>query len=247
MNRTACTATGQQVALLIGVIHDVARGRRMPREDFEDFAQSVHLKLLERHYDVFERFKGRSSLKTYLTVVVKRMLLDWQNKAYGKWRPTVFTRRFGEHAIALERLINRDHYSADEAIEMVGLRPSAPSPTELRRIADRIPRRRRVCNVPAEAADEAVVVEFADPVAAAERARADAWISSRLEAAIGHLSVEDQRLIVMRYRNGQTVQDLARVLQADAPGLYRRFARVLRSLRNNLASHGIRSSRAELQ
>jgi RNA polymerase sigma factor (sigma-70 family) len=245
MNHTAATPTGQQVTLLIRVIQDVARGRRLSREDFEDFAQSVHLRLLERHFDVFDRFKGRSSLKTYLRVVVKRLLLDWQNKAYGKWRPTVATKRFGEHAVALERLINRDQYSAEEAIAIVGLRPSAPSTRVLRRIADQVPRRQRVYNVPIDVAASAFV-DFRDPVVAAERDLADAWISNRLKAAIRCLSDEDQRLVAMRYREGQTVQELARRLQEDAPALYRRFAKVLRSLRSTLASEGICHSRAEL-
>ena len=77
----------------------------------------MQLKFLERGYDVLRRFEGRSSLKTYLTVVVRRLLLDWQDHTYGKWRPTATALRLGPHAVHLERLMNRDTYSAVEAVQ----------------------------------------------------------------------------------------------------------------------------------
>jgi len=70
------------------VIRQVCRTSRLRPEDQEDFAQSVHVRLLERNYDVIRRFAARSSLRTYLTVVVRRMLLDWRNANQGKWRPS---------------------------------------------------------------------------------------------------------------------------------------------------------------
>jgi len=80
--------TPEELSLLDTVIRAVARARRLACGDFQDFAQTVHLKLLERRYDAFSRFRGDSSLRTYLTVVVTRILLDWRNARYGKWRPS---------------------------------------------------------------------------------------------------------------------------------------------------------------
>ena len=67
----------------------------------------------ERGYDIIDRFEGRSSLRTYLTVVISRMLLDWRNSKYGKWRPSKAALSLGEHAVDLERLMSRDGYTAD--------------------------------------------------------------------------------------------------------------------------------------
>jgi len=68
--------TPEQLATLDSVIRQVARAGRLQPHDADDFSQSVHVRLIERQYDVFDRFDGRSSLRTYLTVVVRRLLLD---------------------------------------------------------------------------------------------------------------------------------------------------------------------------
>ena len=46
-----------------------------------------------------------------------RLLLDWRNSQYGKWRPSRQATRLGRHAITLERLMSRDSLSAAEAVE----------------------------------------------------------------------------------------------------------------------------------
>ena len=103
--------TATQLTLLDSVIAAVARVHRLKREDRDDFAQSAHLRLAERRYDVFARFAGRSSLRTFLTVVVTRLLLDWRNGQRGKWRPSAEARRRGTWAVELERLVFRDGYT----------------------------------------------------------------------------------------------------------------------------------------
>ena len=71
--------TSAELTMLAEVIRGVARSHRLKPDEADDFGQTVHLRLLARNYDVFARFAGRSSLKTYLTVVVVRVLLDWRN------------------------------------------------------------------------------------------------------------------------------------------------------------------------
>ena len=61
--------TPEELSLLDTVIRAVARARRLGCGDFQDFAQTVHLKLIERRYDAFSRFRGDSSLRTYLAAV----------------------------------------------------------------------------------------------------------------------------------------------------------------------------------
>src|SRR4029453_14108130 len=45
------------------------------------------LRLVEDDYDVLRRFQARSSLPTYVTVVIQRLFLDYRNRLWGKWRP----------------------------------------------------------------------------------------------------------------------------------------------------------------
>ena len=77
MSDTSTFPPADGLATLAQVLRQIARRHRLTREDTEDFLQTAHLKLIERDYEVFRRFKGRSSLRTYLLVVCTRLLLDW--------------------------------------------------------------------------------------------------------------------------------------------------------------------------
>jgi DNA-directed RNA polymerase specialized sigma24 family protein len=71
--------TAHQLDLLSHVVRDVARFQRLSPEDAQDFAQSVQGWLLEQGCDTFSRYTGRSSLRTYLTIIVTRLFLEWRN------------------------------------------------------------------------------------------------------------------------------------------------------------------------
>jgi RNA polymerase sigma-70 factor (ECF subfamily) len=63
----------------LGLIYHViqhaayARSRTLSSEDVEDIASEVFLKIVDNDYAVLKRFKGISSLPTYLTVIVRRI------------------------------------------------------------------------------------------------------------------------------------------------------------------------------
>ena len=142
MSCTSNPPSPDDLELLSHVLREVARSRRLSPEDAQDFIQTAQMKLLERNYDIFCRFSGRSSLRTYLTVVVTRLLLDWRNSVYGKWRASaaaVTLGRFGGPTGAARRV--RDGYTMDEAIGVVLGGRNAPARGELLRIAERLPRR----------------------------------------------------------------------------------------------------------
>jgi RNA polymerase sigma factor (sigma-70 family) len=224
--------------LLCQVTRDVARSRRLSPDDAEDFAQTVHLRLLEREYDVLRQFNGQSSLRTYLTVVVNRMLLDWRNATWGKWRASAAARRLGEAAVALERLIHRDGFTANEAVEMLRSTRHAPSADDLRRLLDTLPPRVRRRTVPDDEARETCAIPFEDPVDAAERQRTGRTRRMALRAALRQLPADDRRLVHLRYHRGHSVQAISRALHMDPKHLYRRFDRVRRTLRQSVARSG---------
>ena len=49
-----------------------ARSRTLSSEDVEDIAAEIFLKIVDRDYNVLKKFKGISSLPTYLTVLARR-------------------------------------------------------------------------------------------------------------------------------------------------------------------------------
>jgi len=214
--------------VLCKVIDAVARTSGLTASHAEDFSQWVHLTLLERDYEPLTRFAGRSTLQTYLTVVVRRLLLDWRNAEFGKWRPSRWARRIGGAAIDLDRLITRDGHRMDEAIAILQDRPGAPAPAVLRELANRIPRRNRRRYVPYLEAERPA--NFEDPVQAEETSIARRKLLGLLKDACQQLSPADRDLL-LRFVRDLPVVTIARLLGVPAKRLYARIDRVVLSMR----------------
>ena len=62
------------MGLIYHVIQHVAyaRSRLLSSEDVEDVAAEILLKIVDNDYAVLKKFKGMSSLPTYLTVIARR-------------------------------------------------------------------------------------------------------------------------------------------------------------------------------
>jgi RNA polymerase sigma factor (sigma-70 family) len=234
--------TPEQLELLDGVIRHVARTGRLQPQHIEDFSQSVHVKLLERNYNVFTRFDGRSSLRTFLTVVVRRLLLDWRNAVQGKWRSSTAATRLGAAAVSLERLIYRDALHASEAIQVLRSRGCVESTADLRDLCDKLPKRTPKRMVSDERLADLCHTAFEDPIDAARRNQSRRQAFALLAKIIRELPPEDRWLLRVRYQRTQSLQSLAGVLQVDPKVLYRRCDRVVRSLRRSLESAGVSGS-----
>jgi RNA polymerase sigma factor (sigma-70 family) len=220
----------EDLRLLTSVIRDVARVRRLSLVDRQDFAQSVQLRFVERNYVAFARFRGESSLRTYLTVVVTRLLLDWRVAKYGKWRPSAAALRNGPVAVRLDRLMNREGYTRDEAIEILKTTTDV-APRELEIVAERVPWRPRPRMVEEDVLRPLRAVAFRDPIQAREQYEEERRQSVALGRACRQLSLEDQRLIALRYKSALTVREISQLLQTDQKALYRRFDRLVIRLR----------------
>ena len=229
--------SADDLALLSAVIRDVSRTHRLREPDAQDFSQNVQLRLIERQYDIFQHFDGRGSLRGYLTVVITRLLLDWRNAVHGKWRPTAAARRAGPLAVALDRLINRDGNSIDEAVLV--LQPGAAATTAaLHDLADRVPRRPRRRFVSEDALLEHPD-PFHDPVERREAATARQRSHAALARACGQLDADDRRLIALRFQRSCSVQQIGRMMKVDPRRLYRRFDRTFRALRAAMRDAGV--------
>lgn len=65
------------LGLVVHVIHHTAQTRsiQLPQPDAEDLASEVFLAILGDDYGILRRFRGESSLATYLTVVARRVVV----------------------------------------------------------------------------------------------------------------------------------------------------------------------------
>jgi RNA polymerase sigma factor (sigma-70 family) len=238
MPECSCYPGAQNLALLSLVIRDVARLHRLARPDADDFGQTVHLKFIERNYDVFTRFRGDSSLRTYLTTVVTRALLDWRNARYGKWRPSAAATRLGPDAVRLDRWINRDGYTPGEAVELAHQATGA-SIEALRTLAAALPRRAKSRLLDAAHLQQAPSQAFEDPVEARQRRQRDCEAQRALGQAYRQLPLDEQRLLSLRYRSRLSVRQISETLHTDQKALYRQFDRVVSKLRHALAHHPV--------
>lgn len=224
--------------LLSQVIEAVARTSGLPPDDADDFIQHAHLRLLERGYAPLALFSGQCSLRTYLTVVVKRLLLDWRNSRFGKWRPSTLATRLGPAAVALDRLITRDGHPVDEAVAILEGRPAAPDARTLRGIAEQLPGRSRVRMVPTDDMESLSIADFIDPIERAQSMAVRQDAVRALRRACRMLTERERRLLHLRFDRRLSVADIAALLGEPAKPLYRQLERIIARLRCAMQTHG---------
>jgi RNA polymerase sigma factor (sigma-70 family) len=210
--------------------------------DADDFSSYVTLRMVEDDYEVFSRFQGRASLRTYLTVVIQRMLLDYRVRAWGRWRPSAEAKRCGALAIRLEELLVRDGWAFDEACELLKTNHGlAVTREELERLAERLPSRapRRFESDDALASVAAEDRAADELVKESDRQELAARVSRVLQSVMTGLSQEDQLILVFRFEDGRTVAEIATTLGLESKALYRRVGALLVQLREALEAEGI--------
>jgi RNA polymerase sigma factor (sigma-70 family) len=231
-----------EFATIERVIGFIAARRRLRTSDAEDFASHAKMKLIENNYAVLRKFEGRSSLRTYLTVVVQRMYVDYCAATRGRWRPSAEARRAGEVGIILEQLLWRDGFSLDEACEILGTNYQVTvDKAELERIAALLPpRTRRQFESDASLAEEAAAAPGADAlVEHRERSDVARRISAVLKRLVDEAEPHDRLILVLRFADQRTVPEIASLLRLDQKRLYRRLDDLLRQIRNALHADGI--------
>jgi RNA polymerase sigma factor (sigma-70 family) len=210
--------------------------------DAEDFTSEVRLRLLQDDYAVLRKYRGASSITTFLTVVIANLFRDYRIRMWGKWRPSAEARRQGEVAVLLETAVYRDGRSFEEActaLEQSGRVKG--NRTELRAILNRLPHRtpRRVAEDDAKLAD-VPGPEAADGDLLERERRAELTTAEQaLRRAVARLDPEDQLIIRLRFFEGMSVADLAEGLGLPQKPLYPRIQRLLTALSVSLSSEGI--------
>jgi RNA polymerase sigma factor for flagellar operon FliA len=224
------------------VIRYVCQRQRLSGSEAEEFDSEVKLRLVDHDYEVLRKFQHRSSLRTYLTIVIQRLYLDYRNHLWGKWRPSAEAQRLGPIAVRLETLMTRDGFSFDQACEHLRTNEHiAVSESHLSAIVMRLPARSRRAMVGEEAleavADTTSRVD--DRLVSSEQRTDVRRISNALTVAIRSLSDQDRVILRLRFQDGIAVANIARALHLDQKPLYRRFDTLLRRLRAALEAAGI--------
>jgi RNA polymerase sigma factor (sigma-70 family) len=231
------------LGLIERIIASVCRRHGIRGDDAAELASWIKLKLIEGDYAILSKFRGESSLATYLTVVIAMLHREYRVQQWGRWRPSAAARRRGPLAIRLETLVHRDGCGLEEAANV--LRTSGETELTDRALAAllaELPRRAplRPATLGAEAASEVRAAASADDVLQAGEADAEREATERAMArALERLSPEDALIVRMRFWDGMSVADIARALRVPAKPLYRRIDAALVSLRDILERAGI--------
>ena len=220
----------------------VCRRHRLSGAEAEDFKAEVHFHFIERNSEVLRRFEGRSSLRTFLSVVIQRLFLDYRNRLWGKWRPSAEARRVGPTAMLVERLVSRDGWTLDQVLQMLRINHQLTIDGALlafcERLSARGPGRQFVPECEADQV-ESVTPSPEDNVLRAEQGFRAKRVRAALARALQALRPEERLILKMRFDDGVPVADIARALHLDQKRLYRTIERLLADLRALLKAEGV--------
>jgi RNA polymerase sigma factor (sigma-70 family) len=230
----------ENLPLIEQIIDHCCRRAHFTLQEAEDFGGHVRLKLVEDDYRVFREFRGRSSIKTYLTVTIKRLLLDYQNHIWGKWRPSAEAERLGPVAIKMERLLVRDELSFDEVCNILRGEGVEMTVLELADLRAKLPPRSLRRFVSEERLQDEINREPRpdERLEGKERAGFRRRVFALLLQALKILTSEEQ--VLVRMRTEFKVSEIARLRGMEQKSLYKRLEKIYEKLRKELERHGIR-------
>lgn len=227
----------------------VARRYGFSPDDTADLTSWIRLRLVEDDYAALRKFRGESSMATYLSVCVAMLVRDYRVAHWGRWRPSASARRIGDLAVRLETLVFRNGHPLQQAAEILrtaGL--TTKTDRELATMLASFPNRGplRPVEVAADTVESMPSGTAADAPMETERLDAQREQSRQhLEAALADLSPEDRLVVKLRYWDSLSVADIARGLGLDQKALYRRLERLLVQLRRLLALRGFKPEHLE--
>jgi RNA polymerase sigma factor (sigma-70 family) len=207
------------------IVAIVARRFHLSSADAEDLVSTTMIKLADRDYHALRQFEGRSTIETFLTVIVDRACQDHVDKARGRYRSTVGARRLGEIAVWLEMYMKRDHMPFKEACAVLRAKHGVTlSDFELEQLAEQLPTRFRR-RIEGEAALAGLVsLDSADAlILEHERAMLVARAEAIIARTLATWPTEDAIIFRMRCSDGRQVADIARARQLEQKPLYRRI------------------------
>jgi len=228
------------IALIERILSIIARRHSLSRTEAEDFGAWVKARLIETDYAVLRKFAGRSTLSTYLTVVLTNSFRDYRNSVWGRWRPSAAAVRLGPTGIRLEELLYRDDHTLREAIAVLHSAGCELSESELSRLAVKIPPRQHPTEVGLEKVDESAVGIGVAPPTSSDTAA----VIEALRAVVQQLPPDERVITRMRFWDDLSVADIARALGLEQKPLYRKLESIQDRLRTWLEARGIDRERA---
>src|SRR5689334_7137358 len=173
-------------------------------------------------------------------MVIERLSFDFCAEKWGRWRPSAMAERLGPIAVLLEQLVTRDGHTVEEAMELVRTRHDAGQTYgELRKIWEQLPTRVRTTEVGEEAAATLSGNETSEStIENAERQKGIDRLQRILETAFAEIPAQDRVLIALRFDEGLSMVEIAKLLNSSVPTLHRKLDKGIKHLRLALTQSG---------
>lgn len=227
------------------VVKIVCWRHNITSEDVQDFSQHVHLMLIENNYRRIRAYRGdvndHALFKGYLRTVIARISLDRLRNKLGKWHPSPEAIKLGKIAEHLEKLVNRNKYSIEEAYHKLpnSLRILI-SLDDAHTLYDKLPIRQ---SRPQEVDDpEEPVNRESDPKPNPEELVKKKQIIELICLMLQSLTPDDRLLLKMHFYDDLKISVIARQLSKDNQQLYRRMNVILQKFREKLLQSGFKES-----
>lgn len=222
------------------VLAHIRRRHRLTPDAADEFSSWARLRLFEDDCAILRKFRGQSTLRTYLTTVLVHLFLDWRNAQWGRWRPTALARRVGPLAIELERLVLRDGRDYEEAVEVLLSTSAAASRVACDQTWAQLKRQPVRRMTTSDALVEVPAPVDSHPAADFESVQQKAWrAAGALRQSLRRLDGHEQVILRLSYVNRFTAKQIAAAMDLEAKPLYRRIEQIEAKLGAFLLAAGV--------
>lgn len=232
----------------LGITNEIVRKfcyrHSIAGDDADEYNSHVHEKLVEDECRKIREFKGGSSYKTYITVVISRILID-RIRSGRRWKPSQKALKMGNDAVILEELFYRKNYSFEQAYStLVTNHGASISRDRAYEMVTLLQRRHVISKRPR-------VVEFVDNISDNRDTAPDRVVVNKensknkdhLDNVIseirGFLSNEERLLLRMRFEGNIKISEIARVLRKERNYVDKKLKKIFVKFREELLSRDI--------
>ncbi len=206
----------------------------------EEFSSWARLRLIEDDGAILRKFRGQSTIRTYLTTVLLHLFLDWRNAQWGRWRPSALARRLGPLAIELERLVLRDGRDYEEAVEILLSIRAAASRAACDETWAQLKRQPVRKMTTTDALVDVATVDGSHARVDFESVQGKALrVGAALRRSLRRLESDEQVILRLSYVNKFTAKQIAAVMHLEAKPLYRRIEQIEAKLGALLLAGGL--------
>ena len=238
----------RELAVIDRAIRQACWRGSLRREDAEDFASWVRLKLIEKNYEVIRRHDSRASFAAFISVVVQRLLLDYRIAQWGKWHASAHAKRIGEPALTIEAMLVRDGRTLAEIVPLLQRRWPDLTLAIVEQIAQNLPSRlprARLVELEELGEGSAAAGSVERLAYEPDRAALAKTVATTVRNVMNDLNARDRLIFRLRFEAALSIAEIARTLRVDQKPLYRRIQRALQLLRKRLEASGVRARDAD--